>query len=196
MKKCRQCKKQKTETEFHKRLAEKDGLNKFCKDCENANKRRWYEANKEHVRAQKRRDYDSEKQRKRAKEYYYANREKEIERAKRWNKKNPIKRKNSVRKSWEKHKEKYYASRKKEDQLSYYHKARSKSGIKFKAREALRRAVKKGEIKRKECEYPGCSKLGHGHHWDYQKPLEVTWLCPKHHAIADKTTKYIQSIYS
>jgi hypothetical protein len=30
------------------------------------------------------------------------------------------------------------------------------------------------------------SKKVHGHHEDYNKPLEVHWLCPKHHKARHK----------
>jgi len=32
-----------------------------------------------------------------------------------------------------------------------------------------------------KCQIEGCSKLGIRHHEDYNKPLEILWLCPKHH---------------
>jgi len=28
-----------------------------------------------------------------------------------------------------------------------------------------------------------CGKPGQAHHEDYKKPLEVTWLCPRHHKL-------------
>jgi len=51
-----------------------------------------------------------------------------------------------------------------------------------KAQYLVKRQIKKGEIKRPNtCEY--CEKEGkvHAHHCDYNKPLEVIWLCPKCH---------------
>lgn len=48
--------------------------------------------------------------------------------------------------------------------------------LKEQARQALRRAVNRGEIQRQPCEDCGRPK-GDGHHADYNKPLEVTWLC-------------------
>ncbi len=58
--------------------------------------------------------------------------------------------------------------------------ARLKNPIKFKARYTLRSAVRQGKIKRLPCEV--CNKTPtHGHHNDYSKPLEVQWLCKKHH---------------
>lgn len=52
---------------------------------------------------------------------------------------------------------------------------------KFKARQILNEALKKGKIiKPKKCLY--CEETYiHGHHPDYTKPLEVIWLCPFHH---------------
>ena len=35
------------------------------------------------------------------------------------------------------------------------------------------------KLDRKPCEV--CGKKAHAHHEDYSKPLEVTWLCHKHH---------------
>jgi hypothetical protein len=48
------------------------------------------------------------------------------------------------------------------------------------ARRLLCEAVKKGIIKRGNCEV--CKKPNaQGHHEDYYKPLEVRWFCPLHH---------------
>lgn len=48
--------------------------------------------------------------------------------------------------------------------------------------------IKKGEIKRGECEFKNefCSKsIIQAHHEDYEKPLEVRWLCASHHKKVD-----------
>jgi len=48
------------------------------------------------------------------------------------------------------------------------------------AHRALQKAVRRGEIKRGPC--AECGKpSSHGHHDDYSKPLEVEWLCHRHH---------------
>lgn len=41
-------------------------------------------------------------------------------------------------------------------------------------------ALKIGKIKKGLCERCGCEKV-EAHHEDYDKPLEVRWLCKKHH---------------
>lgn len=48
------------------------------------------------------------------------------------------------------------------------------------ARGKLYRAVKAGFLKRLPCQSCGATK-SHGHHHDYDKPLEVHWLCMKCH---------------
>jgi len=49
------------------------------------------------------------------------------------------------------------------------------------ARTTLRNAIRDGRLTRKPCEVCG-SLDSEGHHDDYSKPLDVIWLCPKHHA--------------
>ena len=46
---------------------------------------------------------------------------------------------------------------------------------------AVRYAVKVGKVKKLSCEVCGNPK-SEAHHPDYSKPLDVMWLCRKHHA--------------
>lgn len=48
-------------------------------------------------------------------------------------------------------------------------------------------AVRDGRLIRKPCEVCGAKNV-HKHHEDYSKPLEVVWLCPRHHKQAHKNT--------
>ena len=51
-----------------------------------------------------------------------------------------------------------------------------------KARALLNYNIKMNKIERLSCEI--CSNpKSHGHHEDYSKPLEVAWLCHKHHQL-------------
>lgn len=57
---------------------------------------------------------------------------------------------------------------------------RRKHTVNFISRQITFLAVKAGIIKRTPCEVCGAKKV-QGHHDNYYKPLEVRWLCPKHH---------------
>ena len=52
--------------------------------------------------------------------------------------------------------------------------------IRDKCRERFRTAVKRNKVVKKPCEVCGDLKTD-GHHPDYSKPLDVIWLCRKHH---------------
>ncbi len=67
----------------------------------------------------------------------------------------------------------------KKRKANYQH-MREKYPEKFKARYALKWAVRSGKMERLPCEVCKEPKT-HGHHEDYSKPLEVVWLCTLHH---------------
>lgn len=48
------------------------------------------------------------------------------------------------------------------------------------AKVAVMMAVRSGRLKRMPCQVCGLRK-SHAHHDDYDKPLDVIWLCPEHH---------------
>lgn len=50
---------------------------------------------------------------------------------------------------------------------------------KYRAHTAVSNAIRDGRLIRKSCEV--CGDKAQGHHDDYSKPLEVRWLCFKHH---------------
>lgn len=52
--------------------------------------------------------------------------------------------------------------------------------MKTAARKAVENALRDGRLVRKACDKCGASRA-HAHHEDYSKPLDVMWLCPKHH---------------
>lgn len=56
------------------------------------------------------------------------------------------------------------------------------------ARKLLRYAVRLGFLKIRNCEVCNSNK-SQAHHLDYNKPLEVIWFCPLHHAEIHKSIK-------
>ncbi len=81
---------------------------------------------------------------------------------------------------------------KRADYYNAYDRARARKGLKRRllwsknnkgmvaASHAVTRAIQKGLMLRQPCSECGDAK-SHGHHEDYSKPLEVIWLCQKHH---------------
>jgi len=53
-------------------------------------------------------------------------------------------------------------------------------GQKYRARRMVHDAIRRGLIQRQPCAVCGDPK-SEGHHNDYSKPLDVIWLCRKHH---------------
>ena len=53
------------------------------------------------------------------------------------------------------------------------------------ARRAVRKAITQGELHRGSCEHAdgSCSTRVTAHHDDYDRPLEVRWLCDRHHQL-------------
>lgn len=60
---------------------------------------------------------------------------------------------------------------------------RHRNRDKFLAHSAINRAVSRGKLKPwPVCAVPECCDTKvHGHHADYNAPLDVTWLCDPHH---------------
>lgn len=59
--------------------------------------------------------------------------------------------------------------------------AASRAPHKRRATVAVHNAIKRGKMQKKPCEVCGAEKV-EAHHDDYSKPLDVMWLCRKHHA--------------
>lgn len=57
---------------------------------------------------------------------------------------------------------------------------KEKNKEKLQAHSKLWNALKSGEVTKTECIICGDNK-SEGHHPDYSRPLDVVWLCRKHH---------------
>ncbi len=66
------------------------------------------------------------------------------------------------------------------DAARYQNKRRKKYPEKDRARNLVTKAMKAGSLRRQPCEKCG-TKRAQAHHDDYSKPLQVRWLCYKHH---------------
>ena len=55
---------------------------------------------------------------------------------------------------------------------------------KIRARSAVSNAIRDGKLTRLPCEVCSSTDRIEAHHEDHSKPLEIKWLCKKHHWIA------------
>jgi ribosomal protein S27AE len=75
-----------------------------------------------------------------------------------------------------------YYLRNKEKVISRRKQWYSQNKFKALAHEQVKKALLRGNLLRKPCEECGDEK-SIAHHEDYSKPLEVRWLCEKHHML-------------
>jgi hypothetical protein len=66
-------------------------------------------------------------------------------------------------------------------QKRYWKERAKRDPIRVQAQAKLSRAIRTGRLKKEPCEICGTTEKIQGHHEDYNKPLEVRWLCFKHH---------------
>lgn len=77
----------------------------------------------------------------------------------------------------------YYAKpENKQRRAERIHAYRQRDDVRAKdeARRLLRNALRRGDLARAPCEKCGAAPA-HAHHDNYGKPLDVRWLCAKHH---------------
>ncbi|MEX0684029.1 MAG: hypothetical protein WD472_11335 [Dehalococcoidia bacterium] len=51
----------------------------------------------------------------------------------------------------------------------------------YRAQNAVNNAIRDGKLQKGPCSICGTTKHVHGHHKDYLRPLDVTWLCARCH---------------
>lgn len=71
--------------------------------------------------------------------------------------------------------------------LEYQRRRRNRFPEKNKARAMVTRRIRSGTLKRQPCEICG-NPNSQAHHDDYSRPLDVRWLCFKHHREAHGQT--------
>lgn len=85
---------------------------------------------------------------------------------------------NSTRKEWRERNSDRVQAQAREQIKSW--RSEDENKIKQRAHSTVKRALKSGVLTRESCEECGDPNV-HAHHDDYSKPLEVRWLCPRHH---------------
>jgi hypothetical protein len=68
--------------------------------------------------------------------------------------------------------------------------AKPDNRLKLRCRERCAYAIKTGKLIRQPCQACG-NEQSEAHHEDYSKPLDVKWLCRKHHAALHRGQKKI-----
>lgn len=192
MKKCRKCSQEKELEKFPKWKDGKDGLGHYCKDCISKDGIEYRKRNKEKISLRRKKQYKDDPERFRAynknsyakhsrkykakqRVYNEINRLDINERHRLYNKKN--------RELINLKSRKLCATQEgKKKAREYYHTTKEKFDKKIKARNKLRYEVRRGRIMKPDfCEKCFEKKKLHGHHEDYNLPLDVLWVCNKCH---------------
>lgn len=148
MKKCPKCKEKKSREDFYKKTCSKDGLAYSCKDCSKS----YNEANKEHKKATNKKYYDDHREAiGLSKDAYRDTHQEEIKA----------------------YKKKYYAT---EAGKASRKRTLDKYPNATKCRTYYANH-KSGLIITDHCEDCGKNKKVEGHHWDYNLPMDVSFLC-------------------
>lgn len=210
MKKCSQCGEEKEDTQFYKDKRLLDGLRSNCKVCQNKKRNDWRKRNPESVKKSLKKFYENhkelwkiresnfsedqrEKKRKHSSEYYYANKD-ELLQKRRGKYKNIPKEKRVA------YSQKYYDANKEKicdrnriafQSLSPEQKKakvertklwRQNNKAKMQAWSAVGNAIIRGDIEKpSQCSKCKSQEKLHGHHEDYEKQLDVIWLCHSCH---------------
>jgi hypothetical protein len=152
---CKLCQIEKSVDEFRKRT--KTAYSTMCRACEASESRAYYQANKDKILA-------SEGRKVKLKERYLEKRDtpeyREYRRQLYYRRRDEILAKNKGKKTI---------------------RLKPRANYKENCKALFLKAVKKGIIQRQPCSECGSLKA-EGHHNDYYKPLEVTWLCRWCHA--------------
>ncbi len=203
MKICARCKEEKDRLQFYKESRKKDGLCSICIECEkkrcadrkNKDVEHYRKLKRENARkhSEKRKEKWKEKYPKIKEEYlarsrkrYHENRERIIARRKEIGKSEESKKKDADRqRKWQnEHRENVrkaalkYCKTHREKVLKWHKEWKDKNKIQSRANRMVIDHVRRGKLIRPtKCEKCMKECKPDGHHRDYNKPLEVIWLC-------------------
>lgn len=165
VKQCSKCKMTKPESGFHKKVTSKNGLHSNCKEC----RKKYYEENKEKIKAKQKTWHNENKERLNAKTRQRYNNSEQYRQ-----------RKQDNHRKWRENNSDKVKARNEEYQKKYPERNR--------AIVVVYRALKRGAIARPErCINCNVVKSLDAHHEDYNKPLEVVWLCKSCHKLLHLT---------
>lgn len=164
---CFKCGMDKPLTEFYKHSHMADGHLNKCKECTKKDVKERYDNEPEKIK-----EYEKKRSklphRKEAKAKYQ--------------KEHPEQHKKSNRRYYEKYPERKFETQRKyrKNHPEWQKIIKEREPEKYKARHAVSNAIRDGKLKKQPCAICGELKV-QAHHEDYSKPLEVVWLCNKHH---------------
>ncbi len=165
---CKNCKNEKDSTDFYKDYRVVDGLYAICKQC---HQNKYGCSNGQGKKQRVVKDYITSQIRRQQMKVYF----------KEYYSKNKEYFRNRQRTTY---REKYLLSLEnwRKNNPGYFEEYKNKPGEykKYQARQRLNQAVYKGKIIKYPCEICGNEK-SEAHHDDYNKPLDVKWLCKLHH---------------
>jgi hypothetical protein len=174
MKHCNTCHSTKPKSEFGNRKASIDGLSPKCKPCQRvydkarANKPSRVSARAEYAKT----EAGINSQNRARKKYVENNKEKISEINKSYRAENPDKVSESKKKYYQNNKDKILAAG-----VEY----KNKNPKKRNAHTIVSNSIRDGHLFRESCSI--CNEIdAQAHHDDYDKPLNIRWLCRKHHA--------------
>lgn len=115
---------------------------------------------------------------------------------KKWDAKNKDKRRESTKRSMQKWRDenperaaikmRNWRSENKEKSIAHVNQYKKSNPEKAKAHSIVKKAIRKKELMRMPCEVCGNIK-SQAHHENYNRPLDVNWLCQKHHSERHKS---------
>ena len=176
---CSKCLENKDVSEFYESKILKSGYTSLCKNCS----KKYYQENKEkfYNRNKEWKNRNPEK----VKELATAHRLRDIDRYRRSKTKYYITHTKSERKrslEYQRNLKTSSPEKLKEIKRKASKNWKNRNPEKVKAHTIFNNAVKEGLLVRQPCIVCNSPKSC-GHHPDYSKPLEVTWLCNKHHSL-------------